>query len=224
VFLQPIAAPSILGLFGFAMATMMVGAWQAGWYGNAATPLILFPLALVAGGLAQFVATVWSYRARDGLATAMHGVWGSFWLAFGLLFLLVAVGAFPLALTPALGVVNQGFAFWFVVLCLITAIGAFAALGENLGLAGTLTALALGAAFNAAGFFSGTVWPLRVAGWLFVVSALIAIYTAAAMLLEGSYGRSMLPLGRRRHEADIPGRGNRSLEYTYGQPGVKIGQ
>jgi hypothetical protein len=28
IFLQPIAAPSILGLFGLATATMMVGAWE----------------------------------------------------------------------------------------------------------------------------------------------------------------------------------------------------
>ena len=41
VFLTPIAAPSIMGLFGFMIATVMLGAWQAGWYGNAATPLIL---------------------------------------------------------------------------------------------------------------------------------------------------------------------------------------
>ncbi len=30
VVLTPMAAPSIMGLFGFAIATMMVGAWQAG--------------------------------------------------------------------------------------------------------------------------------------------------------------------------------------------------
>ena len=34
VFLQPIAAPSILGLYGFAAATFMVTAHQVGWYGN----------------------------------------------------------------------------------------------------------------------------------------------------------------------------------------------
>ena len=46
IVLSPMAAPSIMGLFGFAVATMMVGAWQAGWYGNARTPLILWPFAL----------------------------------------------------------------------------------------------------------------------------------------------------------------------------------
>src|SRR3954471_3318304 len=38
VFLQPIAAPSILGLFGFAAATFMVAANLAGWYGGKASP------------------------------------------------------------------------------------------------------------------------------------------------------------------------------------------
>ena len=56
---------------------------MAGWYGTGGTPLVLYPFVLTAGGLAQFLAGMWSYRARDGLATAVHGIWGSFWLAFG---------------------------------------------------------------------------------------------------------------------------------------------
>src|SRR3954471_40655 len=43
VFLQPIAAPSVLGLYGFAASTFMVAAWLAGWYGGKATPEFLFP-------------------------------------------------------------------------------------------------------------------------------------------------------------------------------------
>jgi uncharacterized protein len=46
----------------------------AGWYGNdTSTPWVLFPFALAFGGIAQLLAGMWSYRARDGLATAMHG-------------------------------------------------------------------------------------------------------------------------------------------------------
>ncbi|SDL09393.1 acetate uptake transporter family protein [Nonomuraea jiangxiensis] len=224
VFLQPIAAPSILGLFGFGAATLMVGAWLAGWYGSVATPLILFPFAVMAGGFAQFAAAMWSYRARDGLATGMHGIWGAFWLAFGLLFLLASVRGFPAALTPVAGLANPGFAFWFVALCLITALGAIAALGTNLALVAQLGVLALGSGFLAAGFFSGAVWPVRVSGWMFVVSALIAMYIAAAMMFEGSFGRTLLPMGKSRLGRAVPGRTSRALEYPYGQPGVKIGQ
>ena len=75
VSLQPLAAPSILGLFAFAGATFMVAANLAGWYGDLRTPRYLFPFAAMFGGLAQFLAGMWAVKARDGLASAMHGTW-----------------------------------------------------------------------------------------------------------------------------------------------------
>ena len=91
--LTPTAPPSILGLFGFAGATFIVAAFMAHWYGSGTSQVYLAPFALVFGGLAQLVAGLFAYRARDGLATAMHGMWGSFWLAYGLLWVLDATGA-----------------------------------------------------------------------------------------------------------------------------------
>lgn len=225
IFLQPIAAPSILGLFGLATATMMVGAWMAAWYGTVLTPLTLFPFILTAGGIAQFMAGMWSYRARDGLATAVHGIWGAFWFAFGLLYLMVSLGGLPALIVPRIGVADPGFAFWFVVMCVITGLCALAAMAENLGMAAVLMLLSVGSGFTAAGFFAGASWPVRVAGWLFVISAAIALYTAAAMMLENTFGRTVLPMGRYSAAANIPGRrATRPLEYRYGQPGVRIGQ
>jgi succinate-acetate transporter protein len=220
VFLQPIAAPSILGLFGLATATMMVGAWMAAWYGTARLPLNLYPIIFVAGGLAQFLAGMWSYRARDGLATAVHGIWGAFWLAFGLLLATV-----PALLPPRGGVADPAFAFWFVALCVITGLCALAALADNMGMAVLLGLLSVGAGFIAAGYFSGASWPIRVAGWLWVIGSAVALYVAAAMMLENSFRRTILPIGRYSMAANIPGRrATRPLEYRQGQPGLRIGQ
>lgn len=140
VFLQPIAAPSVLGLFGFAGATFAVAAYLAGWYGTPQSGVYLFPFAAMFGGVAQLAAGLWAYKARDALATAMHGMWGSFWLAYGLLWLLVAAHdiAVPAGKFPEL-------AFWFFPLSAITASGAIASVGKNLGLTATLTTLACGA-------------------------------------------------------------------------------
>jgi succinate-acetate transporter protein len=77
IYLQPIAALSILGLYGLAGATFMVAAHMAHWFGTSATSLYLFPFAAIFGGLAQFLAGMWAFRARDGVATAVHGMWGS---------------------------------------------------------------------------------------------------------------------------------------------------
>lgn len=226
VFLQPIAAPSILGLFGFAAATFIVSAHLAGWYGDKNAPEFLFPFAATFGGLAQFTAGVWAYRARDGLATAMHGMWGAFWLAFGILFLLVATGDMTLSGESA----NDAFGYWFFALAVITAIGAVAATFENLGLMLTLALLAVGAAFIGIGYnvgsppTAGEGW-LVAGGWVLIGSAIAATYTASAMMLESAAGRVILPLGKYAKKATVPGRTfTTPIEFERGEVGVRQGQ
>jgi len=222
IVLQPIAAPSILGLFGFATATMMVAAWLAGWYGSPASPTFLFPFAAMFGGLAQFLAGMWAYRARDALATAMHGAWGSFWLAYGLLFGLVAAKVIHV---PALGAAAPELGFWFIMLCAVTGSGALASLAESGGLFAVLAPLSVGSGILGVALWVGSLTWVHVAGWVLVFSAGIAWYVATAMLLEGAFGRIVLPLFKYRRAWNVPGeRPTRPIEYEHGQPGVKQGQ
>jgi uncharacterized protein len=220
VFLQPIAAPSILGLFGFAGATFMVAANMAGWYGNGESATYIFPFAATFGGVAQFAAGLWSFRARDGVATAMHGMWGSFWIAFGILWLLKAVGdiTIPAATFPEFG-------YWFLVLATITACGAIAAAFENLSVFSVLATLAAGSALAAVFFLTGTSGWKEAAGWMLLVSSWLATYTGFAMMLEGAAGRVLLPLGHLNKRSNIPGRQEHlPLEFELGEPGVRHGQ
>jgi len=222
VFLTPIAAPSIMGLFGFMVATLMLGAWQAGWYGNATTPLLIFPFAMVAGGLLQSIAAIASFRARDGVAVAMHTVWGSFWLGWGFYMLLVALHVLPVI---PLGVASPSFAFWFIALTLVTIFGALGALAQNMALFITLGTLAAGSALTAAGFWAGSLATLRAGGWLFVIAAMAAWLTAGAMVLEHSFGRTIIPLGKWSKKGNIPGaKATDPIAYSAGMPGVRVGQ
>jgi succinate-acetate transporter protein len=220
VVLTPVAAPSVLGLFGFAGATLIVAANLAGWYGNSSSGLYLFPFAAMVGGLAQFVAGMWAYRARDAVATAMHGIWGAFWLAFGLLNLLFATHTLT---NPGMHFPELG--FWFIALGAITASGALAALAESMGLFAVLGCLAAGCGFAAAGYYSGNAHFVHIGGWLFVFSAGFAWYTATAMMLESTYKRVILPLGKYRSETNRPGSHiTDAIEYRSGMPGVRVGQ
>src|SRR5918912_3359072 len=204
IFLQPIAAPSILGLFGFGIATFMVAANVAGWYGNhTTTPLVLGPFALFAGGLAQFLAGMWAYRARDAVATAMHGIWGSFWLGYGVLQILLATHV--LAAAPV-WYHDASFGYWFFALAIVTASGAVASLAENLGVFLTLSSLAAGSGILAGALIYGSEGWATVAGWVLVVSAGFAWYTATAMMLAYAGRRTVLPLGKYKRSANIPGR------------------
>lgn len=214
--LQPVAAPSILGLYGFAGATFMVASNLAGWWGNDTSAQYLFPFAAFFGGMAQLLAGMWAYRARDGLATAMHGTWGAFWLSYGLLNLLVATGALTL---PTGSFVALG--YWFIVLAAITWAGAAAALYENVALTAVLTLLAAGSTFAAIGYTLGHHWALTTAGWLFVCSAIVAWYVATAMMLQGVRGKAVLPVGR-REPAGTPPAG--LIQFRTGEPGVRHGQ
>lgn len=221
IMLQPVAHPSVLGLFGFAGATFMVAAHLAGWYGTTDTPVFLAPFALTFGGIAQFAAGMWAYRARDVVATAMHGTWGAFWIAFGLLHMLAAAGV----VSPPTTVQFIAFGYWFLVLAVITGFGAIAALGDNLALTAVLVALTVGSVLLAIALLTGSSSFEVVAGWALMVSSWLAVYTASAMMIAASWGRTVLPLGKYSTRANVPGKAPaKPIEYPLGMPGVKVGQ
>ena len=215
VFLQPIAAPSILGLYGFAGATFMVAAYMAHWFGSAHSIMLLVPFAAFFGGLAQFLAGMWAFKARDGLATAMHGMWGAFWMAYGILAWFIATGR---AVAPG-GVMFPELGYWFIVLAAITWVGAGAAAAENKALVTVLAFLAGGSTIAAIGFLVGADHLLMLAGYLFIISALVAWYAASALMLFESYGREVWPVGKTAHARQMP-----LVTPGIGEPGVIRGQ
>ena len=215
-FLQPIAAPSILGLYGFAGATFMVAANLAGWYGTTTSGNYLFPFAAFFGGLAQFMAGMWAYRARDGLGTAMHGMWGSFWMAYGVLNLLFAVKVLAPP-TPNGMFVELG--YWFIVLAVTTWIGTWMATTMSGALTGVLGFLAAGSTAAAIGNLVGSGAWVTLAGWLFIASAALAWYTATGLMAEGVFGHAVLPLFKPSRAKQVP-----AFSAGAGEPGVKHGQ
>ncbi|HTW65426.1 MAG TPA: acetate uptake transporter [Bryobacteraceae bacterium] len=212
IYLQPIAAPSILGLYAFAGATFMVAAHFAGWYGGPDTAMYLLPFVALFGGVAQFLAGMWAFKARDGLATAVHGTWGSFWMAFGLLYLLILDGKIgaPGILAPALG-------YWFIVLAAITCMCSVAAFGENVGFASVLVMLSVGSTLEAIARLIGNDGVHVAAGYAFVISAIIAWWVASAMMFEEAYGHPVIGAGKKKVR-------DTTVTTGMGEPGVIRGQ
>jgi uncharacterized protein len=224
VFLQPIAAPSALGLAGFSVATTMVALIQAGWLGTWKDLGVVGLFAMTFGGIAQFAAGMWAYKARDVVATVAHGMWGSFWIAFGLLQILTITGQLP---APVPGAPNYALGLWFFGLAYMTGIAALAATFENLGIGAVLWTLAVGSGLSAAGWFLtgiGNGW-LGAGGVLFVISAGLAAYMVLAMSLVAMTGRTILPLGHYKKDANMPGgQPVEPIQLAWAEPGVKKGQ
>jgi uncharacterized protein len=222
VFLQPIAAPSILGLFGFSAATFIVTAYLVGWYGTASSPLLIFPFAVTAGGIFQGIAAIWSYRARDGLATAVHGIWAAFWLGWGFLQLMIALKLIP---APARNAAIPELGYWFFALAAITAAATLASLAENLSLTTVLLPLWIGSALLGIFYLAGGSLWIHLGGYITMLSAITAFYAATAMMLADTTGRVILPIGTPRKNTNIPGqRPNYPIQFELGEPGVKHGQ
>lgn len=191
VFLQPIAAPSILGLYGLAASTFIVAAQMAHWFGTAETTMYFVPFAAIFGGLAQFLAGMWAFKARDGVATAIHGMWGSFWMAFGVL-----AGIYARSGAGAAGAMFPSLGYWFIVLAAITWVCMFAASAESMSMAVVCALLAAGSTISAVGLLSGSGGLMELAGYLFVGCALAAWYCGSALMLREAFGREVWGIGR----------------------------
>ena len=129
----------------------------------------------------------------------MHGMWGSFWMGYGVLNLLFATGALvkPTGAFPSFG-------YWFIPLAAITWAGTWAATAENKALTAVLAFLASGCTLAAIGLIGGLADVVDAAGWLFVISAVCAYYTATALMLRGSFGRVVLPIGKTNRAKQTP--------------------
>src|SRR5699024_1740011 len=158
-------------------------------------------------------AGMWAFKARDGIATAMHGMWGSFWIAWGLLHFLFALNvlAAPAGAAPAI-------ALWFFVLAAITIMGAFAAMAENAGLSLVLYTLAAGSAIAAFGKLFANDVLLIIAGYFLVVSAFFAWWTASSMMFM-SVGKKFMPIGMAPGARKAP-----AVNIGRAESGVKHGQ
>ena len=218
IFLQPIAAPSILGLYALAGGVFVISTYMAHWYGGSEAMWMLIPFVVFFGGLAQFLAGMWAYKARDGLATVLHGMWGAFFMGYSFLYLVSEFGRTPVASLPTSGLF-PAMGVSFIVLAAITWVIAGAAAAESRSLISTMVLLAAGATLAAIGLLTAVEALTIIAGWVLFVSSLFAWYTASALLLEDACGREIWGLGKSRRMKDAP-----PVVAGIGEPGVIHGQ
>lgn len=226
VFLQPIAPPVSLGLWGFFGSTMVISTWILGWWGHpgATDPGYFFVFNAVIGGLVQFSAGLWSFKARDYVASSLLTMWGTFWMGWGIV---QALGALHTITIPPFTTPQPAFAIWFIPLGLFTFVGSLAALSPrhgNFPLWLLLFTVGIGSWLFCIGLWVGSTTWIDVAAWFFIVGACAAWYVGAMTMLFSAWRRVILPLGKYNRAANVPGRQlEYPTEYLAGQPGVRQG-
>jgi succinate-acetate transporter protein len=177
------ANPAPLGLAAFALTTFVLSSLNAGWYslGPKDAPAVI-GLALFYGGLAQLLAGMWEFRSGNTFGAAAFASYGAFWLAFGWG---LQNGQIRLG-TPEVG-------FYLLAWAIFTFLWLLGTLRTNIALISvflflTLTFLALAIA----NFSGGAIWT-QIGGYLGIVTALCAWYTAAAGMLVSTRSPVQLP-------------------------------
>ena len=177
------ANPAPLGLAAFALTTFVLSALNAGWYtlGAKDAPAVI-GLALFYGGLAQLLAGMWEFRAGNTFGAAAFSSYGAFWLALGWG---LQNGQIRLG-TPEIGFYMLAWGIFTFLWLLGTLRTNGALISVFLFLTLTFFALAI------ANFSGGATWT-QIAGYLGVITAILAWYTAASGMLAAGRSAFQLP-------------------------------
>lgn len=185
------ADPAGLGLAGFALTTFILGMVNA----NAISGKDVFVVLSVAGaygGIAQLLAGMWAFAERNTFAAIAFSSYGAFWISFVLLiqfFLPETVKAS--GMLPA----NHALALYLFCWGFFTLYMWFASF--RVSVAVNLVFLTLWIAYLLLGLGllgGGHTTITHIGGFVTIACALIAWYTAAAHAINGTTGRTILPV------------------------------
>ena len=180
---NPLANPAPLGLFGFAMTTILLNIHNAGFFGLS---VMIMGMGIFFGGIAQLIAGIMEYKRGNTFGTLAFIAYGSFWIS------LVFIWVGPTLGLPAADPVSMG---WY-----LTIWGLFSTVLFICTLYGNTTGkLVFGSliilfALLAAANFTGSHTLHTLAGYEGIVCGVFAFYEAAALMINEKSGRALLPL------------------------------
>jgi uncharacterized protein len=191
----PAADPAPLGLAGFALTTFLLSGHNASFIPD----LIWVGPAIFYGGLAQFCAGMWEFRNRNVFGATAFSTYGGFWMGLGL-FIILGVDTSRWLATYTGGDLTNALAWFLFAFAIFNTYMLIGSMRVNAAVFGVFLTLEITEILLVIGFFNlshgGTEWWLHAGGWAGIVTAGVAWYTSAAGVMNGTAGRSVLPVGR----------------------------
>ncbi|MHB8488097.1 MAG: acetate uptake transporter [Candidatus Dormibacteria bacterium] len=184
-----IANPAPLGLVAFGLTTLLLSFINAGVIPGTSVPVVL-ATAIPFGGLCQLLAGMWEFRTGNTFGATAFTSYGAFWISFVLIN--TTFGAeLPKDPTPILGLYALAWGIFTLYMFAASLGGASRAVSlVFLLLALTFFALAIGFWGHDAG---GTGWT-QIGGILGILTAVAAMYTSFAGVLNANFKRTVLPI------------------------------
>jgi succinate-acetate transporter protein len=192
----PVADPVPLGMSALAFTTAIVGCSYAGFIIPSLRPGLSLAVAaaLFYGGIVQILAGMWEFKKDNTVAATIFSSYGGFLVAFGVVFL-PNFGIFS-ALNNA-SVLHPAVGLFFLCWTIFTGVLFLGSLRTNIALLLVLALLFLSYLLLTIGELAGAnAGLLAIGGWLGIICALVAWYTALADMLTTANSTFRLPLGR----------------------------
>ncbi len=185
-----IANPGPLGLCGFALTTFFLSCVNAGILkGNEET--VVIGLAVFYGGIAQFAAGMWEFRSGNTFGATAFTSYGAFWLSFAALL----IPGFGVGLGLKTGPTDTGIGFYLLGWTIFTAIMFLGTFRINGALVAVFAALTLTFLLLTVGALTANSSMSQLGGWVGIITAILAWYTALAGILSAvSGGKWNLPV------------------------------
>jgi succinate-acetate transporter protein len=185
-----VADPAPLGLTGLAMVTLIAASQKLGWSTGLSFAI---PWAIFLGGFAQLMACVYDFKHNNLFGATAFGAYGLFWISVAASWM-IKMGVFGPILMAGVDVHQLGFAFvGYFILSVFLTIAAFKTNKALIAIMVLIDVLFLGLSLDSFGM--GEYWH-TIAAWSELSISLIGFYAAGANLLNKTYGRVILPLGK----------------------------
>ena len=183
-----VADPGPLGLAAFAMTTFCLSSANAGLWKGAGVSAAL-SLALFYGGLTQLLAGMWEFLRKNTFGAVAFSSYGAFWLAFyALVNFQKAVGA-----NGSVGIFLLGWAIFTIYMTVAASRVSTAVFLVFVLLSATFVFLTIGN-WNAFGAHANMV---KIGGYVGLATAAMAWYASAAVVINDTHKRVVLPIGSR---------------------------
>ena len=186
-----LANPSGLGLFGLAIVTFVASSQKLG-LSDGLSFVIVYAIFLGATG--QLVACILDFFHENIWGATVFGAFAFFWYALAGAWMM-KMGVFGPELAAACDTIQLGFAFlaYFIFAVMMT-IGAME-VSKLIFFDMVVIDILLGAlALNAFGIAPHATHV--IAAWAEMATALLSLYGCCAVVLNSSFGRPFLPLGK----------------------------
>ncbi len=181
-----IADPGPLGLAGFAMTTFMLSVFNANLIKSPGLELVVLPVALFYGGIAQLLAGMWEFRKNNTFGALAFTSYGAFWLSFAALVKYVAP-ALPAATA------HEAVGLYLLAWTIFTAYMTIASVRTTGAILAIFVVLFFTFLFLTIGELNSNLTMSKVGGWLGIITAVLAWYTSFAGVTNATYKRVVLP-------------------------------